>query len=168
MRCPVPAWSVSSLIVACVAAVALTPGCTPAADQEAEAPVTPVDVSAEIMAANEAFVAANNAGDAAGVAAMYTDDAILYPPNGEPLAGGPEAIAAFFQGVFDAGIERVILETVEAVGMGDTAVEIGRLTLLGADGGTIDSGSYMVLWKKTDTGWKLHRDIWNSDLASAP
>ncbi len=150
----------------CFAAVALAVGC--ADYQETEAVVTAVDVSAEIRAANERFVAANNAGDAAAVAAMYTDDAILYPPNGEPLAGGPEEIATFFQGAFDAGIERVILETIEAVGMGDAAVEVGRLTLLSADGATIDRGSYMVLWKKTDAGWKLHRDIWNSDLALAP
>lgn len=140
--------------------------CVPADEQEVM-PATPVDVSAEIAAANEAFMAAFSAGDAAGVAAMYTDDAVLYPPNSEPLIGN-EAIVGFFQGAMDAGIVRAILETTEARGMGDMAVEVGSVTLLGADGGTIDRASFMVLWKRTADGWRLHRDIYNSDLAAAP
>jgi ketosteroid isomerase-like protein len=168
MRRPVRNRTVSPLVTACVAIAAIAVGCAPAADQEVETPATPVDVSAEIMVANEGFVSAFNAGDGAGVAAMYTDDAVLYPPNGGPVSGGAAALTDFWQGVLDTGIARGRLETVEAEGMGDTAVEVGRFTLLGADGGTIDRGSYMVLWKKTDAGWRLHRDIWNSDLALAP
>lgn len=167
MRHRVQVRSLSSLVIACAAAAGVAAGCAPAAEQEAQAPAAPVDVSAEIMAANQTFMAAMNAGDAAGVAAMYTDDAVLYPPGSEPI-GGPEAIAAFFQETLDSGVERAILETVEAMGIDDMAVEIGEVTLLGADGGAIYDGSYMVRWKRTDAGWKLHRDIWNSDLALAP
>jgi len=167
MKHPIRSHPVPSLAVACFAITALALGCTPADYQETETVVTPVDVSAEIMAANESFMAAFNAGDASGVAAMYTDGAILYPPDSEPI-GGAEAIGGFFQGALDSGIERAILETVEAVGMGDTGVEVGKVTLLGADGGALFGGSYMVLWKRTDAGWKLHRDIWNSDQALSP
>jgi ketosteroid isomerase-like protein len=31
----------------------------------------------------------------------------------------------------------------------------------------IDKGKYLVLWKKEDGKWKLHRDISNSDLPAA-
>jgi len=43
-----------------------------------------------IVAANEAFMAATRQGDAAGVAALYTTDAKVLPPNKEKsLAGSP-------------------------------------------------------------------------------
>ena len=56
---------------------------------------------------------------------------------------------------------------------GDVAVEEGTFTLsyAGADGKPIDdTGKYIVVWKKTDQGWKVVRDIFNTDLppASAP
>ena len=157
----------SRLVALPLAAVVVPSACVPADQQEAEAPAGPVDVSAEIMAANESFMTAFNSGEGSAVAAMYTDDAVLYPPNSEPVVGR-EAISGFFQGAMDAGIVRAILETTEAHGMGDMAVEVGNVTLLGADGGTIDRASYVVLWRRTADGWRLHRDIYNSDLAAAP
>jgi ketosteroid isomerase-like protein len=30
-----------------------------------------------------------------------------------------------------------------------------------ADGNVVGEGRYIVIWKRTDAGWKLHRDIWN-------
>lgn len=168
MKLPLFARVFAPLGAICFGISALVAGCAPAGEQETEAVVTTVDVRAEIAAASEGFVAAFNAGDGAGVAANYTVDAVLYPPNGEPVSGGAAALTEFWQSVIDLGIERAILETVEAEGMGDTAVEVGRFTLLDAAGGTIDRGSYMVIWKRTEAGWKLHRDIWNSDLAPAP
>lgn len=159
--------TLARLLALPLAAMVVASACAPAVEEEVEVPAGPVDVTAEIAAANETFMAAFSAGDAAGVAAMYTDDAVLYPPNSEALVG-PEAIVGFFQGAMDAGIVRAILETTEALGMGDMAVEVGKVTLLGADGGTIDRASFMVLWKRTADGWRLHRDIYNSDLAAAP
>ena len=45
--------------------------------------------------------AALNAGDAAGVAALYTDDGVLHPPNSAPV-NGRDAIEAFWAGVTEA------------------------------------------------------------------
>ena len=41
----------------------------------------------DIEAANKAFADAYNAGDAMGVAAKYTEDAALLPPDGERVDG---------------------------------------------------------------------------------
>jgi ketosteroid isomerase-like protein len=53
---------------------------------------------------------------------------------------------------------------VEVEGLGDTAIEIGELTLYGAEAQVLDKGKYMVIWKRQDGKWKLHRDIFNSSM----
>tara|TARA_B100000959_G_scaffold285684_1_gene361281 strand:- start:4739 stop:4918 length:180 start_codon:yes stop_codon:yes gene_type:complete len=56
------------------------------------------------------------------------------------------------------------LETIEADGHGDKIIEVGKFTLEGAEGQTIDHGKYIVIWKNEDGQWKVHRDIINSSL----
>ncbi len=122
---------------------------------------TVIDVRAEIQAAEESFMATFKRGDAAGVAALYTTDAQLLPTHSDFVTGA-EAIRAFWQGAMDMGIKEAKLETVEAEGHGDTAIEVGKYTLLAEGGQVADAGKYMVIWRKVDGVWKLHRDIWNS------
>ncbi len=120
------------------------------------------EARAGIEATNAQFMEAFSQGDAAGVAACYTEDAQLLPPNSE-IVSGLEAVQAWFQEAMDAGL-KVRLETVEVEGHGDTAHEVGRATLTGEDGQTIDEAKYIVIWKKVGDEWKLHRDIFNSNL----
>jgi ketosteroid isomerase-like protein len=47
-----------------------------------------------IRAANETFMAAFNRGDAAALAASYTEDGMLFPPHCDVLTGKP-AMKAF-------------------------------------------------------------------------
>jgi uncharacterized protein (TIGR02246 family) len=124
------------------------------------------DVSAEIQALDDQFAAAFTAGDAAAVAALYTEDGLLLPPNGD-FVSGREAIQTFWQSVMDMGVAEVRLTVEEAESIGDTAWEVGRATLFTAAGDTIDEAKYMIVWKRTEAGWRLHRDIWNSSLPAA-
>ena len=116
-----------------------------------------------IAAANEGFMAAFNGGDAAGVAALYTEGAQLLPPNADVMAGR-EAIQAFWQGAMDMGIQSAQLEIVEVEGHGDTAIEVSKYTLCGESGQVLDQGKYIVIWKRESGQWKLHRDIFNSSM----
>lgn len=129
------------------------------------APETPVqqprDVSGEIGAANEQFGAAFGAADAEVLAGFYTTDAQLLPPNSD-FVTGRGAIQTFWQGVMDAGVASASLTTVEALAVDSLAFEIGQYALADADGNPIDEGKYIVIWRLTADGWKLHRDIWNS------
>lgn len=122
------------------------------------------DLRAAIEAANARFAAAVAAGDAAAVAGMYTADGWLMAPNA-PTATGHEAIAAAFQGMLDMGVTSVSLITDEVHGAGAMAHEVGRYVIEGADGAHMDHGKYIVIWHHTEDGWKLHRDIYNSDMA---
>ena len=127
---------------------------------------TPTGVQAAIAAANENFMAAFNRGEAAGLADFYTENGQLLP-TGSDFVTGKAAIQAFWQGAMDMGIKKTVrLETVEAEGHGDTAIEIGKYTDSGEAGNVIDRGKYVVIWKQEGGQWKLHRDIWNSSLSA--
>jgi uncharacterized protein (TIGR02246 family) len=121
------------------------------------------DIRATLTAANEAFMAAFARGDAAGMAALYTEDGQVLPPNADVVTGHA-AIQAMWQSVMDMGVKEAKVEIVEAEGFGDTATEVSRYTLLGAEGAELDKGKYIVLWKRVGGEWKLHRDIFNSSL----
>ncbi len=123
-----------------------------------------------IEAQNAKFTAAFNRGDAAGVAALYTENATTQPPNNEPLLGR-QAVQNFMQAGFDAGLKDLALTTVSVEGSGDTAYEVGAYTIKVAPEGKAamtDSGKYMVVWKRgVDGMWRLHADMWNSNLPAS-
>ena len=123
---------------------------------------TSTDPKATVVAANKKFVDIFNKGTA-GIGDLYTTDAELYPPNSEVLKGGT-AIAPYWKGGFDMGIKNLKLETVSADPAGDQIVETGKYTLAGADGKTMDTGKYIVVWKKENGEWKLFKDIWNTSM----
>ena len=58
------------------------------------------NVQGEIAARNRRFVEAFKRRDAAAVAALYTRDAQLLPPNSDFVSGG-DGIRAFWQGVME-------------------------------------------------------------------
>jgi len=120
-----------------------------------------------INAANAQFMAAFRAADAGAVADCYTSDAQLLPANSEPVSGS-QAIADFWRGAMRMGIADAKLETLELESAGDLAVEVGRYTLAGADGGAIDNGKYIVVWRRDAGTWKLHRDIWTTSRPAVP
>jgi uncharacterized protein (TIGR02246 family) len=119
------------------------------------------EIRIAIKAANEKFMAAFSRVDAAGVAALYTEDGQALPPNGDVITG-KQGIQTLWQGVMQLGIKGVSLETVEVESHGNTAIEVGKYALMVERGQVIDTGKYVVIWKQEAGQWKLHRDIWNS------
>jgi uncharacterized protein (TIGR02246 family) len=123
-----------------------------------------MDATADITAHSEAFEAAWNASDWAALAAMYMDDAIVMPPGSEAIEG-MEAISAFFGALpGDVSLDLTTLEVFSVMG---AALEVGSWVMTAADGSHADHGSYMAAFSKTDDGWKIARDIWNSNMAPA-
>lgn len=130
------------------------------------APVVAQSAKSSIEAASAAFEEAYNSGDAAALAALYTEDAVLLPPDVVRM-DGRHAVQNFMQGAMDSGpgpLEDLRLETLEVEDSGDLASEVGKFTVLGQDGAPAGTGKYIVVWKKGSDGtWRLHRHIWNSD-----
>lgn len=125
------------------------------------------EAQAAIEAANARFSEAFARGDASALAAMYTPDAIAFPPGSEMVRGN-EAIASFWKTSRDGGVRSATLTTIDVGRSGDVAYEVGTVSLeVQAEGKepTTATAKYVVVWKRQPDGsWKLHRDIWN-DLA---
>jgi len=95
------------------------------------------------------------------MAAFYTEDAKLLPPDA-PIVSGEEGDREILALGDDAlGLTGVTLETVDLEVSGDTAYEVGQADL------SLSSGQakvkYLVVWTGGGDGqWRLHRDIWNN------
>ena len=124
---------------------------------------TATEVRGAIAAGVESVMAAVKRGDAAGLAALYTENAQVLPPNGD-FVTGKQAVQGFWQAVMDMGIKEAKIEILEVEGHGDTATEVSTFTLLGEGGQELDRGKYIVIWRQEEGQWKLHRDIFNSSM----
>ena len=122
--------------------------------------------SSELAAITEVWESNYSAGDIDALAALYTEDARLLPPNAK-MEQGRDAVRAAFGGMHSAGL-KLELENVEVTVFGDLGQKIGRYTLLAPDGSTFDQGKFIDLWKKVDGQWMVTSDIWNSDLPAGP
>jgi uncharacterized protein (TIGR02246 family) len=118
------------------------------------------EVRAAVEAGNRAFIATFLAGDAEGVARLYTEDGQVIAP-GEPVARGRSAIAAAWKKSIDSGVAELTLQTAEVESAGDLAFETGIVRMVARDG-TATQARYVVVWKREEGRWKLHRDIWNA------
>jgi ketosteroid isomerase-like protein len=119
------------------------------------------DARAAIEAGNKKFAEAVGRGDAAALAALYTKDAMVFPPNAD-ITRGQEAIKGLWQSVIGSGIRGITLTTLEVESFGGTANEVGKYSLKGEGDKELDSGKYIVVWKRENGQWKLHRDIFNT------
>lgn len=148
--------------IAAVSVLALA-ACKPAAyDSTADA--------AEVGQLNQSWAAAYNAGDADGLANLYSDDGVVMPP-GVPALVGHEAIRNFIATDSAAAKAAGMTMNIASSDMGvtpDLAWDRGTFTVTDASGATVDSGNYVSVIKKVDGKWMLFRDIWNSDKAPAP
>jgi uncharacterized protein (TIGR02246 family) len=116
-----------------------------------------------ITAAIEKFMAAYNQGDAAGLAALYTEKGQLLPTNSDFITGRP-AIKKFWQARMNPGVNSVKLESVEIEVHEETAIVVGVYSVQGQENQVLDRGKYIAILKLENGQWKLHRDMMNSSL----
>jgi uncharacterized protein (TIGR02246 family) len=96
--------------------------------------------------------------DAAGVAALYTEDAQLLPPDQE-IVSGRAAIQEFIARTNPPGGPALEIVTVETLVFGDHAHRQGSFRLRGPDGSAVAAGKILEVWKKVDGQWLIHRDM---------
>ncbi len=81
-----------------------------------------------VKAASKQWVDAFNRGDTAAVAALFTEEANLLPPN-SPMIVGRKGIQAIYQGWFDAGVGDLQATVIDLHVYGDMAHDVGKYTL---------------------------------------
>ncbi len=151
----------SVLLTALALALVGTPCQLPA--QEA-GPLSDEDVAA-IRASTESYAQAVRAGDWAGMAALYTEDAVLMAPN-EPAVQGRAAVEAWIAA--SPPITEFSLAVVEIDGRGDLAYVrgTGSSTMMpeGASEPIQNTFKYVEIRRRQPDGtWLIAVDIWNSD-----
>ncbi|HEX2249132.1 MAG TPA: SgcJ/EcaC family oxidoreductase [Gemmatimonadales bacterium] len=147
-------------------------GCAPDRGGASSAP--PAELSETdrvgIRAADSAFMTAANAGDADAVAAVYTGNAMLLPPNAPPQRG-QSAIRKFWDGFFQAYTVKFEIGSDTIEGRGDLAYNVGhyRFTAVPkarSEPGMADEGKFVeILRKQPDGSWKYVVDMYSSNLA---
>jgi ketosteroid isomerase-like protein len=106
------------------------------------------------------LAAALSQGKFAEIAALYTDDGMVMPPDGNAVSGR-SGIEAFWKAAYEAlAIRSATLRTLEVYSAEDIATEVGEASLV------LESGTakvkFIVFWQRGPAGvWRLHRDIWN-------
>ena len=121
------------------------------------------EARAAIEKANANFSEVFARGDAKALAALYTPDAIVFPPDDEMIRGN-EAIGTYWKATRDGGVRSATLTTIDVERSGDLVSEVGTVSLAIQPPGkepTTATAKYVVIWKRVDGSWKLHRDIWN-------
>lgn len=98
------------------------------------------------------------------IADLYTADASLMVPNGAAVSGR-KALIKDFEETFAAGkIKGVKFKTTQVYGDGTGYItEEGTWQVFDTQGRLLDDGKYLKLWKETSGGWKIFRDVFNSN-----
>ena len=135
--------------------------CQPAVEQ------TEADVAA-IQALVQAWVAAVEAGDVAGILALYTDDIVQMPPD-KPANRGKQAIEEYYRPGFELfsveatwpveGTEEIIVADGWAFHVSEYILRVTPK----AGGETIEERGKIIeiCRQQPDGSWKFAREIWN-------
>jgi len=159
-------FSITSLFIACNSNTAES-GTNTATEKEMKS-FDLAEAKAAIDATNAAFGTLVGKTDSAGLAALYTSDAKFMVPN-MPAFSGRANIQSAFSGMFaETGPIDLKLTSNEVSGNEEMVNEVGSYSMTDKKGKEIDKGKYIVLWKMEDGKWKLHRDIFNSDMPPMP
>jgi ketosteroid isomerase-like protein len=102
-------------------------------------------------------------GDAEGAASLYTENA-CFMPHQSPLSQGRSEIIEAYNNDFKKGVTGLMLSPYEVIEGDDIVAERGdtMVTIEIGEGKKIERVvKYVVLWKKTSEGYRIHWDIFN-------
>jgi uncharacterized protein (TIGR02246 family) len=124
----------------------------------------PSDIRGILKTNNDTWNAAFNRGDAAAVAALYTEDATVLPHTHDVI-NGQSKIQEFWTSVIGAGFKNHSIEMLDVHIDGNLSYEVARWAASGPgqDGQPQSYGGSLVnLYERQGDGsWKCRLHIWN-------
>jgi ketosteroid isomerase-like protein len=123
-------------------------------------------VREHIAAANKVYGERFKQDDPGYYEARYTPDACAMPEK-MPAVCSPDAIRAYYYNGGGNKDFNIVIEETAVYGGPEAVIEEGRYDFPDGKGGSFDKGKFIAVWKQEDGRWKLHREIWNSDIPAA-
>ena len=125
------------------------------------------NAEAAVRALSRLFEEQFKSGDAAAMAAQYSPEGLVMPPNREAI-GNARNIAALWDEAIRAGVKELGLRISDISGSGNYLTETGTYEMLDAHHNLVDKGKFLSVWRLENGQWKVFRDIWNTSLPAAP
>ena len=121
-----------------------------------------------IRDADDRWLKAAQARDAAGEAAVIAPDGIVYRTNMDP-AVGPDAFKALQEKTYAENPKVTVdwaSDSITVAQSGDMAVESGtfKVSGLGPKADVSDTGKFLTVWKKVNGVWKVAFDMGSSTV----
>lgn len=119
-----------------------------------------------IAKSNEIYFQAFVKGDSSIFIDRYAKDCSIMPPNTSAMCGKNGPIDFFRMAYYQIGLRNGKFITTALYGDGKEFVtEEGIWQSFDTNNNMFDNGKYLVLWKKTQDGWKMFRDSFSSNLS---
>ncbi len=99
-------------------------------------------------------------------AARYTADACVMAPD-MPRVCGIDGITAFYWNNGDSQTTTLDIKGEEVSGTEKEVTEVGNYRVLDDEGTEMDKGKFIAIYRNEGGAWKVHREIWNSDISHA-
>ncbi|GGA84842.1 YybH family protein [Puia dinghuensis] len=118
------------------------------------------------MQVKEAFIN----GDSALFLKTFTPDGCMLVPN-QPAFCGQGGLTQFYKNTRKNGIRNTVFTSLGLYGQtGEYVTEQGAFEVFDADRHSLAKGKVINIWKKTDQGWRIFRQMLNFDapLPAAP
>jgi ketosteroid isomerase-like protein len=116
----------------------------------------------ELRRSVNAWIDAFGRGDADALAALFTEDSMLFPSGASPV-DGRVAVRDYFADRFASRTGAIELEQVEVGVEGALGYKRGRWREVSDDGAVAATGSFLEVWKRVGDRWLLHRGMWTPD-----
>jgi ketosteroid isomerase-like protein len=122
-------------------------------------------VSDDIRKIQEQFKQAFITGDSTLFLKGYTQDACVLVPNAPTLCG-QRGISQFYKNTRQAGIRDATFTSIGLFGQtAEYVTQQGAFELFNAAQHPLAKGKVLIIWKKTDEGWRIFRQSLNFDSA---
>lgn len=131
--------------------------------KEESTEVEPMDMAnlkVEIQAMEDAYSAGEKAKDADAVVAYYSEDAVSYSRNKQPISGKAAIRESIAKSIANDTLgEYNVYKVVDLFADGDLATEIGSWTQFDASGTETENGYYMSVFEKRGGKYECIRDM---------